>query len=569
MSAEDLLLAHYARVSDAPDAIPELRKLLVEFAVTGRLVSQNPTERPASTLIEEIKTSFGTRSKRMQSDTKTKSGSSEIEIQLPCGWIAEKLGNIIELTSGQHLQPPEYSNDPSSGIPYITGPSDFTESGLLISRYALVKKAVAKVGQLLLTVKGSGVGKTKVCPLPEVAISRQLMALNPLGWNLGFLELILSSMTIRLQETARSLIPGISREDILEAVIALPPVAEQSRIVSKFGELMALCDRLAAARLEREARRDRLTAACLSRLRTAESAIFRESVRFVTETLHELTHRSDQIDGFRQAILDLAVRGKLIPQCINRNEAAELFKDLASLAPASNIKRAPRKGTADGEQEGVELVVFPEHWVITQFDKVAIIASGVAKGKSYSGEAVRAFPYLRVANVQRGYLDLIQIKTMEIPVRELNRYRLLNRDVLMTEGGDWDKLGRAAIWNDSIPDCIHQNHIFRIRSVDQERLLPEWIALVANSPFGRSYFASASKQTTNLASINMTQLKQCPLPLPGTVEQGLIIERVGELMTILDRLEASLTARDLSQSRLLGALVHGGSEDAAIASAAA
>jgi type I restriction enzyme S subunit len=162
---------------------------------------------------------------------------------------------------------------------------------------------------------------------------------------------------------------------------------------------------------------------------------------------------------------------------------------------------------------------------------------------------------LRVANVQRGYLDLSVVKHLEIPIEELDRYKLREGDVLMTEGGDWDKLGRAAIWNDEVPDCIHQNHIFRLRSTDQERLLPQWTILFANSRLGRSYFEKASKQTTNLASINMTQLRSCPLPLPPTAEQRRIVAKVGELMSLCDRLAASLTSGDNARRRLLDALL--------------
>ena len=143
---------------------------------------------------------------------------------------------------------------------------------------------------------------------------------------------------------------------------------------------------------------------------------------------------------------------------------------------------------------------FPSSWVLTNFDSVNAIVSGVAKGKNLRGLKTATYPYLRVANVQRGYLDLRIVKQLDIRRDKLDRYRLRRGDVLMTEGGDWDKPGRAAIWNEEIPNCIHQNHIYRIRSANKDELLPSWIALFANSPLGRSYFEEASKQTTNLAS---------------------------------------------------------------------
>jgi type I restriction enzyme, S subunit len=137
-------------------------------------------------------------------------------------------------------------------------------------------------------------------------------------------------------------------------------------------------------------------------------------------------------------------------------------------------------------------------------------------------------PYLRVANVQDGFIDTSEIKTVRILRTELERYRLRPGDVLMTEGGDFDKLGRGAVWDDSIDPCLHQNHIFRVRC-DPSVLLPEYLAMYSASPAGRRFFLSLSKQTTNLASINLTQLKAFLVPIPALPEQRRIIEVLGSV----------------------------------------
>ncbi|CAM3362808.1 hypothetical protein HP438_19765 [Sphingomonas zeae] len=118
----------------------------------------------------------------------------------------------------------------------------------------------------------------------------------------------------------------------------------------------------------------------------------------------------------------------------------------------------------------------------------------------------------------------------------------------MTEGGDWDKLGRAAIWRDEVPNCIHQNHVFRLR-FEQSAILPEWVVLFVNSPLGREYFSRAAKQTTNLASINMTQLRSCPIPIPTYAEQRCIVAKVDALMALCDALKARLA--DAAQTECL------------------
>ena len=157
------------------------------------------------------------------------------------------------------------------------------------------------------------------------------------------------------------------------------------------------------------------------------------------------------------------------------------------------------------------------------------------KGHKLRGEDALSCVYLSVANVQRGFFDLTELKHIEVPIHQIEKYRVESGDLLIAEGGDWDKVGRTAIWAGEIPDCLHQNHIFKAR-VPSPLLLNEWVELVLNSEIGRDYFAGASKQTTNLASINMTQLRSFPLPIPPIAEQIAILQKVNHLLSICQRL---------------------------------
>ncbi|GDY01089.1 hypothetical protein LBMAG49_04180 [Planctomycetota bacterium] len=163
-------------------------------------------------------------------------------------------------------------------------------------------------------------------------------------------------------------------------------------------------------------------------------------------------------------------------------------------------------------------------------------------------------PYLRVANVKRGDIDLTVTKEVSIAEGEIDRYALRENDLLMTEGGDWDKVERAAIWQAEIPVCLHQNHVFRARMRSSE-LTPFWFERYCNSPVGRSYFESASKQTTNLASINMRQVRSCPIPIPPLAEQRRIVAKAEQLMALVDALETQLAASRATAANLLSALV--------------
>jgi type I restriction enzyme S subunit len=155
---------------------------------------------------------------------------------------------------------------------------------------------------------------------------------------------------------------------------------------------------------------------------------------------------------------------------------------------------------------------------------VAQITSGITKGRILNGTSTRAVPYLAVANVQDRALSLEVVKTIEATEDEITRYRLRSNDLLLTEGGDPDKLGRGSLWTDQLPECIHQNHIFRVRITSPE-VEPVFLNWLIGSERGKRYFLRSAKQTTGIASINMRQLRGFPLLIPPVAQQRLFVGR--------------------------------------------
>lgn len=162
--------------------------------------------------------------------------------------------------------------------------------------------------------------------------------------------------------------------------------------------------------------------------------------------------------------------------------------------------------------------------------EVADVRSGVTKGQKLEGHKLTTVPYMRVANVQDGYLDLSEIKDITVKAKDFEKYQLKPGDVLMTEGGDFDKLGRGAIWPGQIANCIHQNHVFRVRLCD--RYIPEFFAYYLQTPFVKQYFLKCAKKTTNLASINITQLKGLPIPDESLEKQQSFLRFIDELKVL-------------------------------------
>lgn len=187
----------------------------------------------------------------------------------------------------------------------------------------------------------------------------------------------------------------------------------------------------------------------------------------------------------------------------------------------------------------------------TRLGDVADIVSGITKGRKLNGQPARTVPYLAVANVQHRALDLSMVKSIEATDAEIDRYRLVNDDLLLTEGGDPDKLGRGTLWRGELPVCIHQNHIFRVR-LTSATLHPLFLSWLVGSQRGRSYFLRSAKQTTGIASINMTQLRGFPLLVPPIeLQQKFVTQVVG-----VEQLRTKLSEAASKANNLFASLQH-------------
>lgn len=189
-------------------------------------------------------------------------------------------------------------------------------------------------------------------------------------------------------------------------------------------------------------------------------------------------------------------------------------------------------------------------------EDVAVVQTGVSKSDSRAILDAIEVPYLRVANVQDGYVELGDLKTIRLERTQLQRYVLREGDVLLTEGGDADKLGRGCVWAGQAAPCVHQNHVFVVRTAPGN-LLPEFLSRQTGTTYGRAYFKACSKQTTNLASINSSQVKQYPVLLPPIGEQRQIVEALSAWDHAIQSAEQLLTLKERRKRALMGQLLTG------------
>lgn len=307
--------------------------------------------------------------------------------------------------------------------------------------------------------------------------------------------------------------------------VLVPPLAEQTRIADRIDELFT---DLAAgvAALERVKRN-------LSRYRAA--VLHAAVTGRLTEAWRKQNGSPDE-PGPKLLERILAERRR---QWEERTRAK--YEKAGKQPPQNWRERYPEPSPPKLIVEGTQslLPTLPDSWCWASLDQVGDVTGGVAKNQKEAGGAgMREVPYLRVANVQRGYLDLTEIKTISATEEDIEFLNLKPGDVLFTEGGDRDKLGRGWVWEGQIAECIHQNHIFRARPYLAE-ISPVLLSHAGNS-YGRIWFRSNGIQSVNLASINLGVLKQFPIPIAPMDEQKAIVEAVNEKLSQIDGLEAEV-----------------------------
>ena len=214
----------------------------------------------------------------------------------------------------------------------------------------------------------------------------------------------------------------------------------------------------------------------------------------------------------------------------------EEYKKLKQAVITQAVTKGVR-GEREMKDSGVEWIgEIPVEWRKTQLRHCATIKSGITLGKSYSKDTVLIErPYLRVANVQGGYVDLNDLATIEVTPDEDLKYRLHSGDVLMTEGGDRDKLGRGCVWHGEIEPCLHQNHVFAVQT-NETILLPEFLEYLTASDVGRSYFDVTAIKTTNLACTSSSKVLAFTIPLPPVEEQIEIVSFIKKRSLELNKL---------------------------------
>ncbi len=510
MSAERLL-THYEHIADSHDAITRLRRFILDLAVRGKLVPQDPKDEPGSELFRRISREKARLPKAgvvKNSDDPIGTEDDETPFCLPSGWVWARLGQILtKLSDGTHHSPP---NELSGEFKYVkdgatTGVvtvNDLDEPFSMLSSVALLK-------------------------LPSCVFNRLIVVFlrSPFFYEQmrGFMK--------------GAAIPRVTLKRMAPALIPLPPLAEQHRIVAKVDELMTLCNWLEAARAERETTRERLTASGLARLNAPDPETFQDDARLVLKALPALTTRPDQIKQIRQTILNLAVRGKLVQQDPQDEPASQLLKRIAA-EKARRDRKGRTKREARSPNGDADSVQLPNGWAVAPLADLVTVLNGRAYKQNELLSA--GTPVLRVGNLftsDRWYYSTLQL--------DEDKY---------CEKGDlifaWSASFGPFIWKGE--KVIYHYHIWKLAlhsEADLDKLF------LYNFLLQKTREIKESGHGISMIHMTKEKMELVQVPLPPLAEQRRIVGKVNELMGICDQLDTSLTDTAATRRRLLDALL--------------
>lgn len=261
----------------------------------------------------------------------------------------------------------------------------------------------------------------------------------------------------------------------------------------------------------------------------------------------ETMNKSAAVPGLNR---DDAYRARVpLPPLPEQRRIAAILDEADALSRTAVSAVADVTSVVDAAFRVLESTLEPGR--VTALSEIASVGSGITKGRKLPTGELIDVPYMTVANVQDKRLDFSSIKTISVSAMELDRYRLHDQDLLLTEGGDPDKLGRGVVWREELPMSIHQNHVFRVRPLDKATDMT-WLNWEVGSDYGKRYFLRAAKQTTGIATINSTQLKQFPARVPSDAARR-------EFRSILDHTEtlrSTYEARSHALDTLFASLQH-------------
>ena len=540
----DRLFALYDRVADAPDAVDRLRRFVLDLAVRGSLVEQDPADEPASELLRRIaseKTRLVKAGKRRR--RKPPSRLDERPFSLPWNWHWARIREVVS-DRGQRVpdRPFTYIDvsaiDKKAGLvadPKVLEPGNAPSRARKIARPGDVVYSCVRPYLLNVAIIEDDFDPPPIASTAFEVLNGHGLVLPRYTW----MVLRSSFMIACVEQSQRGqAYPAINSTDFAVLPFPLPPSAEQHRVVAKVDELMALCDRLEETRTAREEARDRLTTGSYALLSDTETdaSTFRAHARFVVDALPALTARADQVKHLRQTILNLAVRGKLVEQDPSDEPVSELLKRIAEDKKARGASARDRQqGPGQPVESAEQPYRLPQSWVWVSLGDITISRDRerVPVSRAERKNRAKVYDYYGAS----GVIDKIDGYLFDKPLLLIGEdgANLINRSKPIAF------IARGKYWVN--------NHAHVLDGLGEDYL--RYLALFINATDLRPFVTGTAQP-----KMNQKKMNSIPVALPPLPDQLRIVAKVDQLMALCDRLEAGLARVDGTRNGLLESLLH-------------
>ncbi len=545
-------LAEFGRIANAPGGIGKLRELILQLAIQGRLIAVTTVDTSSRTLLADvraIKSDLVAKKKLPREKPFPAILKGDITVDTPPHWEWVRFGEVWHLLSGRDLEPSQY-NDSKNGAPYITGASNLENGTININRWTPEPVVISANGDLLITCKGT-IGKTAFNTLGEIHIARQIMAVRNFSeqLNTGFLKIWLDGFVSQLVKKSKSMIPGFSRDDLVLAVYPVPPIEEQSRIVAKADELMALCDTLETQQQARRKLQNNLRQSTLQAVASATSPHELQTTwTRLAENFGRLFHVPEDVEGLRRLVLSLALSGVLTDQDEADSADSQLKTALDILEERANRKEFHHPSLPMPIKQ--EEISIPLNWVPKRLCEFAVVRGGKRVKKGYQLLVVPTpHVYIRVTDMKNGTVNMSGLRFIDDTMhQEIKRYIITDEDIYITIAGTIGAVGK-------VPKELSGAHLTenaaRITAFGIEQ---DYLIIALGSQFVQNQFQDAINQMAQ-PKLALSRIEQTIVPIPPIAEQKKIVKRVSELMQICDLLESQLCNSSELSGRLASAVV--------------
>lgn len=547
--------------------IKKLRELILELAVRGKLVPQDPNDEPASVLLERIaaeKAELMKQGKIKKQKPLPEISEEEKPFELPVGWEWTRLINLGTWALGSGF--PNVVQGNSDKEILMCKVSDMNLEGnekFIVSTINTISKDLAdeykiktsEPGTIIFPKIGGAIATNKRRILvQETAIDNNCLGIKPCNVISGeWFYLILSALDMSKYQSGTS-IPAINQSVIGSIPIALPSLKMQEKILSYVITLMSLCDQLELHSLTSLDAHQQLVETLLTTLTDSQNADeLAENWSRISEHFDTLFTTEASIDALKQTILQLAVMGKLVPQDPNDEPASELLKRIAQekaqLVKDGKMKKQKPLPPISDEEKPFEL---PDGW---EWVKLGNILHDIKYGTSQKCDYnISGYPVLRIPNIVKGIIDLADIKYGALTDSELKDLTLNKNDLLfIRSNGSTNIVGQSTLVQHDLKDHAYAGYIIRVR-LHNEYINARYINMIMKSNLIREQIEGPIRTTTGVKNINSNELMGLLVPLPPKNEQGIIIKKINEIDTTLSNLKVSIQSAQQTQVHLADAL---------------